>query len=184
MGPGEAIRTGVARTFEFEGRAVMSEFWWFSLACAAVILIAYQVDARIYAPERFEKTVPEGPVMFMGLPVEGGQTVRTVQVAEGSPMVGYLAALVWAVVALPLASAARRRLRDAALSPKPLYYLAGSVACAVVTWIALTGPLVPLFGYAVFGVSFLVLAPLLIAGLLSSGLLAWRLSRLSSAVAI
>ena len=30
MGPAEAIRTGVAKSFQFSGRASRSEFWWFA----------------------------------------------------------------------------------------------------------------------------------------------------------
>jgi uncharacterized membrane protein YhaH (DUF805 family) len=37
MGPAQAIRTGLAKSFQFSGRASRSEFWWFALIMAPVI---------------------------------------------------------------------------------------------------------------------------------------------------
>jgi uncharacterized membrane protein YhaH (DUF805 family) len=38
MGPAQAIRTGLGKSFQFSGRASRSEFWWFFAAWAAVVL--------------------------------------------------------------------------------------------------------------------------------------------------
>ncbi|MEY1554507.1 DUF805 domain-containing protein [Yoonia sp. R2331] len=41
MGPIAAIRTGFAKSFQFEGRATRSEFWWFAaFAALPVYLVA------------------------------------------------------------------------------------------------------------------------------------------------
>jgi uncharacterized membrane protein YhaH (DUF805 family) len=37
MGPAQAIRTGLAKSFQFSGRASRSEFWWFALVMAPLI---------------------------------------------------------------------------------------------------------------------------------------------------
>jgi uncharacterized membrane protein YhaH (DUF805 family) len=40
MGPAEAIRTCVTKSFQFSGRASRPEFWWFAAFTAAVIAIS------------------------------------------------------------------------------------------------------------------------------------------------
>jgi uncharacterized membrane protein YhaH (DUF805 family) len=38
MGPAQAIRTGLAKSFQFSGRASRSEFWWFACAWVSVAM--------------------------------------------------------------------------------------------------------------------------------------------------
>lgn len=40
MGLVESVRTCIAKTFVWRGRAGRSEYWWFQLACVVVVIAA------------------------------------------------------------------------------------------------------------------------------------------------
>jgi uncharacterized membrane protein YhaH (DUF805 family) len=44
MGPAQAIRTGLAKSFQFSGRASRSEFWWFAPILVALTGVAATSD--------------------------------------------------------------------------------------------------------------------------------------------
>ena len=50
MGPAQAIRTGLARSFQFSGRASRAEYWWF-LPVGISLPVAALVLAKVVAPD-------------------------------------------------------------------------------------------------------------------------------------
>jgi uncharacterized membrane protein YhaH (DUF805 family) len=48
MGPTQAIRTGIAKSFQFSGRASRSEYWWFLPVGVALPLVAMLVAQALW----------------------------------------------------------------------------------------------------------------------------------------
>jgi uncharacterized membrane protein YhaH (DUF805 family) len=108
MGPAQAIRTGLAKSFQISGRASRSEFWWFAVFCAFAGFFAAALDYWLFTPKVFLAT---------------GELVGI----ASTQTIGKL----WAVVAtVALLTAALRRTNDTQ-SGKVIVLLAGLVALGV-----------------------------------------------------
>lgn len=97
MGPAQAIWNGIAKSFEFSGRASRSEFWWF--AAAVAILMLFLVVIR---PAR-----PVGTILY-GDSQSGALTTRSFPARRSS---------VWKTLLplsllVPLPAAVFRRMHD------------------------------------------------------------------------
>ncbi|WP_108813768.1 DUF805 domain-containing protein [Loktanella sp. Alg231-35] len=44
MGPLEAIKTGLAKSFQFKGRASRSEFWWYYIFGSLITLLLFSLN--------------------------------------------------------------------------------------------------------------------------------------------
>lgn len=84
---GRAIRTGFEKYVQFEGRATLSEFWWWALFFTIVMLAAHLVDYFVVAPA-------------LGLPAGS--------VRDGTP----LSSIMGIALILPNVAVAARRLHD------------------------------------------------------------------------
>jgi uncharacterized membrane protein YhaH (DUF805 family) len=99
MGPIEAIKTGVLNTFQTSDRASRPEFWWFALACIA--LIAAIVLTSSHQPYRASPNNGSGP--FGAFPNLVKQCLGT------------LTSATWMIILIPslsLLTASFRRFRD------------------------------------------------------------------------
>jgi uncharacterized membrane protein YhaH (DUF805 family) len=103
MGPAQAIRIGLAKSFQFSGRASRAEFWWLALAAVLVTGIASALD-RILWPD----LAAHFWINF------GDETARVTASFVASPL-GTLAAISCLVL---IATAMVRRLHDAGFSGK------------------------------------------------------------------
>ncbi len=59
MGPAQAIRTGLAKSFQFSGRASRSEFWWFAVFCFLIALLAIGLDYWLFTAKAYSGVTGE-----------------------------------------------------------------------------------------------------------------------------
>jgi uncharacterized membrane protein YhaH (DUF805 family) len=93
MGPIDAIKAGLKKTFQFQGRASRSEFWWLVLFAAVVMLTISILEILRMLPSSHTlgDTVVEGTnrliaVVLLGVPVAACGYRRLQDVSED----GYL----------------------------------------------------------------------------------------------
>ena len=75
MGPARAIRTGLARSFQFSGRASRSEFWWF-----APVGLTFPLLAAFWSPPKVDGwdtlAIKLGVVSLATIPFNAAATRR------------------------------------------------------------------------------------------------------------
>ncbi|WP_369681651.1 DUF805 domain-containing protein [Shimia sp. CNT1-13L.2] len=90
----------------FAGRATRSEFWWFLFFALALVSGAWQIDKLLFGHQVTQLIISDRD------PSDGVHTVTRIPY-DGVVWLGRLRLVAMLVVAFPLASVARRRLRDA-----------------------------------------------------------------------
>jgi uncharacterized membrane protein YhaH (DUF805 family) len=105
MGPADAVRTCLARYFDFRGRASRPEFWWFMLFCFLAPLVASIADVILF---RFTHIQLFNPVAVS----DWGSTPELGQITAYSYGTGLLASLTSLALIVPWLAAGARRLHD------------------------------------------------------------------------
>jgi uncharacterized membrane protein YhaH (DUF805 family) len=105
MGPADAVRTCLARYFDFRGRTSRPEFWWFMLFCFVAPLAATIADVILF---RFTHIHLFNPVAVS----DWGSTKDLGEITAYSYGTGLLASLTSLALIVPSLAAAARRLHD------------------------------------------------------------------------
>jgi uncharacterized membrane protein YhaH (DUF805 family) len=105
MSPINAVKSGLARYFDFRGRASRSEFWWFFLFGILAPLAGSLVDFGVF---RMTGSQIFNPVSVSSLATAPGLGETTFY-SLGSGLVG---SLTWFALVIPSLSVGARRLHD------------------------------------------------------------------------
>ena len=96
MGPTQAIKTGLAKSFQFKGRATRSEFWWFTLAAFGLFYGAEWLENTAYASESYDLILLAGNfVTALGLVLILPFLSVTVRRFHDVGLSGWWVALIW-----------------------------------------------------------------------------------------